>query len=103
MEVVTAYECSYCNKIYKIKSSAKRHEDKCFANPKTKACRTCVYAIKDTNTIYVPPHGDQNYGDGDYEQDFIYCKITDKLLSHPEKACSFEYRCPYYKQGEKLF
>ncbi len=103
MKEVTAYACSYCEKIYKNKSSAVSHEKKCFANPARRACRTCKHAIKDTETIYVRPQGDQNYGDADYEIDYIYCETTEKILSHPEKPCGFKWNCPYYQEGERLF
>lgn len=104
MKEIIAYECEFCGKKrYKHKGSAKRHEDKCFANPKNKACRTCEHAIKDSDTVYVKPHGDQNYGDADYDIDYIYCDITDDFLYHPNKPCHFEHNCSHWKQGEKLF
>ena len=43
MKEVTRYQCDYCDKIYKHKSSARKHERQCFANPATKACRTCKH------------------------------------------------------------
>lgn len=104
MQEIKAYECEFCNnKIYKLKSSAKKHENKCFANPKNKACRTCKHAIKDSETVYVRPHSDQNYGDADYDIDVIWCEITEKYLSHPEKECNFENNCPNWEKGELLF
>ncbi|NFG59674.1 hypothetical protein FDC35_13170 [Clostridium botulinum] len=104
MKEVTAYLCEYCGKMYKHKSSVKAHEKKCFGNLTTRSCRTCKHAIKDSDTIYVPPHDDQNYGDADYEQDFIYCDaINDKYLMHYEKPCGFETNCSKWSLGEKLF
>ena len=103
MVEIIAFKCEYCNKIYKIKGSATRHEIHCFANPGTKACRTCEHAKKESNTIYVRPQGDQSYGDADYEEEFIQCEITNKYLSHPSEICHFENGCKYYRQGKKLF
>lgn len=101
---IKAFECEFCNKkIYRHKSSTIAHEKKCFANPANKACRTCTYAIKDSETVYTPPQGEQNYGDSDYDIDYIYCEITNKYLSHPDKLCKFEHHCNYYKEGNKLF
>lgn len=103
MKIITAYACEFCSKVYKNKSSAIRHEKKCYANPANKACRTCAHALNDSETVYVPPHENQGYGDADYDIHFIYCEITNKYLSHPDKPCEFRHNCPYYKQGEKLF
>jgi hypothetical protein len=100
---ITAYTCSFCDKVYKLKSSAARHEKKCFANPANRACRSCSHAVKDRDTVYVPPHGDQNYGDADYEIDYIWCEINQQYLSHPDKPCGFEHHCKECKEGEKLF
>lgn len=100
---VAAFKCEYCDKIYKLKPSCAGHERRCFANPKRKACRTCKNAIKDSDTVYVRPQGDENYGDSDYDIEFTICKITNQYLSHPTESCHFEYDCKYYKEGEKIF
>jgi hypothetical protein len=99
---VIRYQCDFCNKTYKNKSSARVHEKKCFANPATKSCRTCKHAIKDSDTIYVRPTHGENYGDSDFEQEFIYCNvIEDKYLSHYEKECGFETNCSEWELAEK--
>lgn len=41
MKEIKAFQCDYCNKYYKHKSSAKRHENICYRNPQVKACLTC--------------------------------------------------------------
>jgi len=43
MKEVLMFQCDFCEKTYKNKSSAKRHEKECFANPITKSCRTCKW------------------------------------------------------------
>ena len=103
MKEIKAYECEYCGKVYKLKNSCGRHEQKCFANPLNKACRTCKHAIKDSETVYVRPNGDQNYGDADYDIKFLWCEITEKYLKHPSEPCNFEHNCKFWEQGEKLF
>jgi len=41
MKTIEAYQCDYCKKYSKSKSVMKKHESKCFHNPKAKACDTC--------------------------------------------------------------
>jgi hypothetical protein len=45
MEKITAFECSNCPrpKIYRTAKQAKAHEKKCFYNPETKSCATCLW------------------------------------------------------------
>jgi hypothetical protein len=43
MEQITAYKCSFCKKINTNKSTIKTHEKKCFFNPETKSCATCLW------------------------------------------------------------
>lgn len=43
MYPVQAYHCSYC-KVFKLrKSAAINHENKCFYNPATMSCATCLF------------------------------------------------------------
>lgn len=83
MEEIKAYKPKCCQKAYIYKSSAVRHEKKCYKNPDNKACLTCNNFITDYNTIYVPPRGDQNYGDADYDVKYHYCEIDGKILGNP--------------------
>lgn len=41
MKTIEAYQCDYCKKYSKSKSVMKKHESKCFHNPKKKTCATC--------------------------------------------------------------
>lgn len=41
MKRVNAYGCEFCNKLLHSYSGMKKHEDKCFKNPKSKSCITC--------------------------------------------------------------
>lgn len=81
MHEIKAFQCDYCNKYYKHKSSAKRHENRCFKNPKNKACLSCGNFTTDYETVYVPPQGDQNYRDADYERRYNYCEATEKSFN----------------------
>ena len=95
---IKAYKCEYCNKkIYQNKSSCIRHEKKCFANPKMKACRSCEYLVKILETVYVQPHGDQNYGDADYDKIELIC--TKRKDVRPNETGRFENNCNLYKYG----
>ena len=96
MKEIKAYQCDYCNKYYKHKSSAKRHENKCFKNPSNKACLTCGNFVTDYETVYVPPRGDQNYGDADYEQRYNYCDYDGLTFGHEETNKPFEHNCKYW-------
>ncbi|PXV88396.1 hypothetical protein C8E03_108123 [Lachnotalea glycerini] len=80
MEEIKAYKPKCCSKAYMTKSGARKHKKKCFKNPDNKACLTCKYFIKDYNTVYVPPRGDSNYGDDDYEEPYYFCDFDGKTL-----------------------
>ena len=41
MTEITAYQC-VCGKVYAKKQSCKVHENKCFSNPNTRSCITCL-------------------------------------------------------------
>lgn len=43
MKEIAAFVCEFCPKRrpYKVKSSAKRHEKRCYRNPETHSCATC--------------------------------------------------------------
>lgn len=50
---VFAYSCRYCNKLYKSKYMAERHEKTCFSNPDSPNCLRCVHALPDVKNKYV--------------------------------------------------
>lgn len=41
MEKITAYQCSFCPKMYKNAKQTKAHETKCYRNPNTRSCASC--------------------------------------------------------------
>lgn len=102
MKEIKAFACDYCKKIYRHKSSAKRHENRCFYNPKNKACISCGNFITDYETVYVRPHGDQNYGDADYEERYNYCEYTNKVFGAEtvERRQEFQHNCKHWIQKE---
>ncbi len=94
MKEIKAFQCDYCDRYYKHKSSAKRHENKCFKNPTRKACLTCGNFITDYETVYARPQGDQNYGDADYECKYNYCAHSDETFDGVNQA--FQVDCKYW-------
>jgi len=96
MEEIKAYKPKCCNKAYITKSGARKHEHNCYKNSDNRACLTCGNFITDYNTIYVPPHGDQNYGDEDYEERYNYCDYDNKVISteYLQSNKPFQYHCP---------
>ena len=69
MREIKAYHCDYCVKYYKHKSSAQRHEKKCFYNPNNKACLSCEDFITD-------------YADEDYSIKNYYCGNGKEVYQH---------------------
>lgn len=99
MEEVKAYKPKCCNKAYLHKASARRHEKRCFFNPDNKACVTCKNFMTDYNTVYVPPHGDQNYGDADYEERYNYCNYDNFIIGtdlHKPGHKQFQSHCSHW-------
>jgi hypothetical protein len=43
MKEVIVKQCDYCDKTSKSKSQMKKHEEKCFNNPRTQSCATCLW------------------------------------------------------------
>lgn len=77
---ITAYACDYkCGrKVCMSKKSMIEHEKICFCNPIRKACQTCKFFKKESETIYNPYHGG-NPGSTDYESYFNYCDADEDI------------------------
>lgn len=43
MKEVLINQCSYCNKTSFYKSNLRKHEKKCFYNPVTRSCASCLW------------------------------------------------------------
>jgi len=44
---IIIYSCSFCGNFKQVKKeSVLKHESRCFANPKNKACLTCVNCVR---------------------------------------------------------
>lgn len=56
MKEIKAYQCDYCDKYYKHKSSARRHEKQCFRNQDNRACLTCGNFDNLETTEYGEPY-----------------------------------------------
>lgn len=101
-EEIKAYKPKCCNKAFVRKWSAVRHEKNCPKNPDNKACYTCGYCRRESNTVYVRPHGDQNYGDADYEEYYLWCDYEEKIISSypngkdPDECILLQKKCCYW-------
>jgi len=44
MKKITAYQCEFCkHSLFLSRAGAKKHEEKCWLNPKRKSCATCLH------------------------------------------------------------
>ncbi len=85
MKEIKAYQCDYCNKYYKHKSSAKRHEKICFYNPENRACITC-----------------DNFKT-DYDVRYNYCDYDEKSFdTNEEWSKSFQNHCEHWKHRKPI-
>ena len=53
MKTIEAYKCNYCNKVYQLKKSCQAHENRCYSNPKTRSCASCIF-LKKSDFAYQP-------------------------------------------------
>lgn len=105
MKPVQAYSPKCCTGKSFIKSYVcKRHEQNCPKNPDNKACATCAHRVVEQETVYVRPHGDQNYGDADYDVNVWYCSVDGKELlraySSMENGKPLQMHCESYKDKD---
>lgn len=50
MKEIKAYECDHCCIYKKTKHTIKKHEERCFSNPETRSCATCIFNEPDWST-----------------------------------------------------
>lgn len=43
MKKVEAFKCAHCTKIYLSKETCRKHESRCFWNPITRSCASCIF------------------------------------------------------------
>ena len=53
MKTIEAYKCEHCNKVYQFKKSCLAHEKRCYKNPETRSCASCIY-LKQGDYSYQP-------------------------------------------------
>ncbi len=95
---IIRYQCDYCNKHYSTKGNANKHQKQCFANPKTRSCRTCKNFFSEMETVYNPNHGGDP-GSTDYEVLCFYCSRYEKELNNHELKLGvmrFQTNCKLY-------
>ena len=84
MKKVTAYQCDFCKvpKLYLSRSGAKKHEERCWLNPKRKSCATC-------GNLYC-----------DYSKDEPVWVCKDTLHTPFKQKID---NCSYYTKGDGIF
>lgn len=55
MKTIEAYKCEHCNKVYQFKKSCASHEKRCYKNPQTRSCASCIF-LKKIDFEYHPNH-----------------------------------------------
>ncbi len=43
MKTLSVYECDFCGRYGKTKKPILKHEERCYYNPNTRSCGTCVH------------------------------------------------------------
>lgn len=78
MKEIKAYQCDYCKLYKKTKSYVKEHEDKCYLNPKNRACATCKHNVIeiDYEGMYIRDQGGdlEDLGDPYYNFEYNWCE-----------------------------
>lgn len=57
MKKTEAYQCQYCNKLYRAIESCRSHENKCYYNPKTSSCASCAFFTQQEFPLSRKGHG----------------------------------------------
>ena len=73
MYEIKAFHCSYCKKYSSAKSVITKHEPKCFYNPITRSCVTCVHLLQKTQPI------------GEYPWDTMSVPVCEKEIPFESK------------------
>lgn len=88
MREVRAFACSWgCRRnVLTSKKRMAEHEERCFHNPKNRACQTCMFLAKTTETVYDPYHGGDP-GSSDYEAEIEYCEVGIGIKEQYKNNC----------------
>ena len=88
MREVRAFACSFgCRRnVLTSKKRMQEHEERCFYNPKNRACQTCGNLEKTTETVYDPYHGG-NPGSSDWERMIEYCSAEIDIGGQYKNNC----------------
>jgi hypothetical protein len=85
MKEIKTNQCDFCTKTSVNKASIKVHEKKCFYNPITQSCATCLWFSK------------KNVGDHPAR-----CLIGEKYVSVNEFRTIFKTKCPKWINAELI-
>ena len=99
MKKIKAYQCNFCSFYRKTKSAVKKHEKRCFYNPKNRACATCKH-----NRIYHETFFDESYDKTPISPEYIistnWCEKKNIELNN-KTLCA---HCDLWEEkGEEIF
>ncbi len=79
---VTIYRCDHCNKAYRHKGHARKHEERCSSNPENQsACLGCPYLQK----RQIAYGRDYCYGESQEEvANTFFCPVKEVFMMHPK-------------------
>ena len=86
MRKIMAYQCDWCNKIYKTKSAMAKHEKRCFYNPAVKSCWTCNNNMEydtDNDIFYCKAGKEDEIEQFAKDNNLFYQKTTNSLSGCP--------------------
>ena len=93
---IDAYACRFrCGRIGTKRKAIADHEARCFRNPATRSCKTCVHLQIDSETIYMPDHGGRP-GTTDREVMFPSCGADEDI----DLRAGLRTECPMWVKSE---
>lgn len=85
VELMNIYDCEFCNKYYKRKHFAEKHEKSCNLNPDNwRACHSCSHLTKKDTEIYSGVDDYYTCEPEDIKRSFLFCKEKNIFLYPPK-------------------
>ena len=102
VNMVQAYRCPGCKRVYLNRLSALRHADKCVKNPHNKTCLTCMNRISLRYDVAIEdkyhcalPEGEALINDRKW-----FLSNYDEYEEHQYTGHDIVWDCPHYKHGK---
>jgi len=87
MNVITAYQCSHCDKVYAWKDTAKSHERKCYWNPATLSCASCAFL--DLLRVELAPG---------YFTEYQICLMNNDVTDRLKTGCEHYHQAEFHQE-----